>query len=45
MFRALLSPSSGAYNRISNLWFYRWIVAVAALIVVVWQVICLHLVG
>jgi len=29
-------PSSGAYNRISSLWFYRWSVVVAALLVVVW---------
>jgi len=38
MFRALPSPSSGAYNCISNLWFYRGIVVVAALLVVVWPV-------
>jgi hypothetical protein len=37
MFRALLRPSSGAYNCISSLWFYRWSVAVAALLVVVCQ--------
>jgi len=24
MFRALPRPSSGAYNCISSLWFYRW---------------------
>jgi hypothetical protein len=38
MFLALLRPSSGAYNFISSLWFYRWSVAVAALLVVVWQI-------
>ena len=37
MFRALPRPSLGAYNYISSLWFYRWSVAVAALLVVVWQ--------
>jgi hypothetical protein len=37
MFRALPRPSSGAYNCISSLWFYRWSVAVAALLVVVYQ--------
>jgi hypothetical protein len=36
MFRALSRPSLGAYNDISSLWFYRWSVAVAALLVVVW---------
>jgi len=36
MFRAFIRPSSGAYNCISNLWFYRWSVVVAALLVVVW---------
>ena len=36
MFRALPRPSSGAYNCISSLWFYRWSVASAALLVVVW---------
>ena len=35
MFRTLPRPSSGAYNCISNLWFYRWSVVVAALLVVV----------
>ena len=35
MFRALPRPSSGAYNCISSLWFYRWSVAVAAFLVVV----------
>jgi len=35
MFRALSHPSLGAYNCISSLWFYRWSVAVAALLVVV----------
>jgi len=39
MFRALPRPSSGAYNWISSLWFYRWSVVVAALLVVVWPVI------
>jgi hypothetical protein len=37
MFRALPRPSSGAYNCISNLWFYRWSLAVASLLVVVCQ--------
>ena len=32
MFRA-----PGAYNCISSLWFYRWSVAVAELLVAVWQ--------
>ena len=36
MFWAPLRPSSGAYNCISSLWFYRWSVVVAALLVVVW---------
>ena len=36
MFRAPPRPSSGAYNCVSSLWFYRWSVAVAALLVVVW---------
>jgi hypothetical protein len=40
MFRTLPRPSSGDYNYISSLWFYRWSVAVAALLVVVWQVTC-----
>jgi hypothetical protein len=35
MFRVPLHPSSGANNRTSNLWFYRWRVAAAALLVVV----------
>jgi hypothetical protein len=39
MFRALPRPSSGAYNCISCLWFYRWSVVVAALLVVVWPVV------
>jgi len=30
-------PSSGAYNCIRSLWFYRWRAAVGALLVVVWQ--------
>ena len=38
MFRASLRPSSGAYNCTRSLWFYRWRVAVRALLVVVWQV-------
>jgi hypothetical protein len=37
MFWALSRSSSGAYNCISSLWFYRWSVVVAALLVVVWQ--------
>jgi hypothetical protein len=36
MFWAFPRPSSGAYNCISSLWFYRWIVVVAVLLVVVW---------
>jgi hypothetical protein len=36
MLRALPHPSSGAYNCISSLWFYRWSMLVAALLVVVW---------
>ena len=35
IFRAPLRPSSGAYDCTSNLWFYRWRMAVAALLVVV----------
>ena len=31
MFRAPLRPSSGAYNCISSLWFYRWSVVIAVL--------------
>jgi len=27
---AVVSPSPGAYNCISSLWFYRWSVVVAA---------------
>jgi len=42
MFRVLPRPSSGAYNCISSLWFYRWSMVVAALLVVVWQVIFLY---
>jgi hypothetical protein len=38
MFRVPLRPSSGTYNCTRNLWFYRWRVAVGALLVVVWQV-------
>jgi len=37
MFRVPPRPSSGAYNCINSLWFYLWSVAVAALLVVVWQ--------
>jgi len=37
MFRAPLCPSSRAFNRTNNLWFYRWRVAVAALLVMVCQ--------
>jgi hypothetical protein len=37
MFWAPLRPSSGAYNCTRSLWFYRWSVAVGALLVVVWQ--------
>ena len=33
MFRALPHPSSGAYNCINSVWFYRWSVAVAVLLV------------
>jgi len=29
-------PSSGAYDSINSLWFYRWRVVVAVLLVVVW---------
>jgi hypothetical protein len=39
MFRALLRPSSGAYNSTRSLWFYRRRVAVGALLAVVWQVV------
>jgi len=38
MFRVPPRPSSGAYNCISSLWFYRWGVVVAALLVAVWLV-------
>jgi hypothetical protein len=37
MFWELPLPSSGAYNCISSLWFYRWSMVGAALLVVVWQ--------
>jgi len=37
MFWASLRPSSGAYNCIRSLWFYRWSVVVAALLVVGWH--------
>jgi len=36
MFRAAPRPSSGAYNWINSLCFYRWSVVVAALLVVGW---------
>jgi hypothetical protein len=36
LFPATLRPSSGVYNCTRNLWFYRWSVAVGALLVVVW---------
>jgi len=35
MFRAPTRLSSGAYNCINSLWFYRWSVVVALLLVVV----------
>ena len=38
MFRAPSRPSSGAYNCINSLCFYRWSVVVAVLLVVV----CYH---
>jgi hypothetical protein len=41
-FRAPLRPTSGAYNCTRSLRFYRWRVAVGALLVVVWQVNLLH---
>jgi len=37
-FRAPPRPSSGAYNCINSLRFYRWSVVVAVLLVVVWPV-------
>jgi hypothetical protein len=37
VFRTPLRPSSGAYNYTRSLWFYRWRVAVGALLVVVCQ--------
>jgi hypothetical protein len=36
VFLAPPRPSSGAYNCINSLWFYRWSEVVAALLVVVW---------
>ena len=36
MFRAPPHLSSGAYNCISSLWFYRWSVVAAVLLVVFW---------
>jgi hypothetical protein len=36
IFRAPPHPPSAAYNCINSLWFYRWSVVVAALLVVVW---------
>jgi hypothetical protein len=44
MFRAPPRPLSGAYNCISSLWFYRWSVVVAALLVVIWSVLAALLV-
>jgi hypothetical protein len=38
-FRTHPRPPSGAYKCISSLWFYRWSVMVAALLVVVWPVL------
>jgi hypothetical protein len=38
MFQAPPRPSSGAYNCINSLWFYRWSMVVAALLVVFWPV-------
>ena len=38
MFRVTPRPSSGAYNYFNSLWFYRWSVVVAALLVVVLSV-------
>ena len=38
MFRMPLRPSSGAFNRIRSLWFYRWKESAGALLVVVWPV-------
>jgi len=35
MFRAPLRPLSGGHNCTRSLWFYRWSVAVGALLVVV----------
>jgi len=35
MFRASSHPSSGNYNCINCLWFYRWSVVVAVLLVVI----------
>ena len=35
MFQTPPCPSSGAYNCINSLWFYRWSVVVAVLLVVV----------
>jgi hypothetical protein len=35
MFQVPLCPSSGAYNCTRSLWFYRWIVVVEALLVMV----------
>jgi hypothetical protein len=40
MFRVPPHPSSGAYNCTRSLWFYRWRMAVEALLVVAWQVTC-----
>jgi hypothetical protein len=38
MFWVSPRPSSGVYNCINSLWFYRWIVVVAAFLVVFWPV-------
>jgi len=38
MFRVPVRPSSAVYNCTRSLWFYRWSMAVRALLVVVWQV-------
>jgi len=43
MFRASSRPSSGAYNCINSLWFYRWRESAGALLVVFWQITSLLL--
>jgi hypothetical protein len=49
MFRAPPRPASRVYTCINSLWFYRWNVAVAALLAVVWpghgQQRCYHYVS